>query len=113
MHPVPSLIQPPIKIENNKISPNFTFGQTNSRFYSPMANHLPPSPTQTKSSVSTDASSECLISPQLTEEATTLVDVETPTPVPQANVPQNGLLDILMSPDKCQVRTNWLYFSKF
>jgi nuclear receptor subfamily 2 group A len=103
MHPVPSLIQPPIKIENNKLSPNFTFSTANSRFYNPM-NHLPPSPTQTKSSVSTDASSECLISPQSTGDGGggRGVSVGTPTPLPP-NAQQSGLLEILMSPDKCQV----------
>ena len=99
----PQVIQP-VKMEQSKLGPPFEF-TSNTAFYKPTIEHLPPSPTTSKSSISVDSPSEGLISPQSTIDCGT--SVLSPTPIAASTMslpspPQNGLLDILMSSDKCQ-----------
>ncbi|XP_038112351.1 nuclear receptor subfamily 2 group E member 1 isoform X1 [Culex quinquefasciatus] len=105
--PMPSTILPPVKLEQTKFSSFEFLPSSNQRgFYKPME-QLPPSPTTSKSSISVDSPSESLTSPQ-----PSTVDcgssVLSPTPINASNLSlpsplsQNGVLDILMSSDKCQ-----------
>ncbi|XP_055597206.1 protein dissatisfaction-like isoform X2 [Uranotaenia lowii] len=129
-HPMPPTLLPPVKLEQNKfefpptgntqLPPNlfpqvklehaklssFDFSPSSHRIYKPL-DQLPPSPTNSKSSISIDSPSESLTSPQ-----PSTIDcgssVISPTPINASNpslpspLSQNGVLDILMSSDKCQ-----------
>ncbi|EAT43145.1 AAEL005381-PA, partial [Aedes aegypti] len=100
----PSLL-PSVKLEQNKMS-SFDFPPSSHRFYKPLE-QLPPSPTNSKSSISVDSPSEGLTSPQ-----PSTIDcgssVLSPTPINASNLSlpsplsQTGVLDIIMSSDKCQ-----------
>ncbi|KFB44869.1 hypothetical protein ZHAS_00012780 [Anopheles sinensis] len=67
---------------------------------------MPPSPTDSKSSISVDSPSESLTSPQSTVDGSSSVLSPTPINATSLSLPsplsQNGVLDILMSSDKCQ-----------
>uniref|UniRef100_A0A182JGE2 Uncharacterized protein n=1 Tax=Anopheles atroparvus TaxID=41427 RepID=A0A182JGE2_ANOAO len=67
---------------------------------------MPPSPTDSKSSISVDSPSESLTSPQSTVDGSSSVLSPTPINATSMSLPsplsQNGVLDILMSSDKCQ-----------
>ncbi|XP_065094784.1 protein dissatisfaction-like [Ochlerotatus camptorhynchus] len=94
-----------VKMEQTKLS-SFDFSPSSQRFYKPLE-QLPPSPTNSKSSISVDSPSESLTSPQ-----PSTVDcgssVLSPTPINASNLSlpsplsQTGVLDIIMSSDKCQ-----------
>uniref|UniRef100_A0A182RRF8 NR LBD domain-containing protein n=1 Tax=Anopheles funestus TaxID=62324 RepID=A0A182RRF8_ANOFN len=67
---------------------------------------MPPSPTDSKSSISVDSPSESLTSPHSTVDGSSSVLSPTPINATSLSLPsplsQNGVLDILMSTDKCQ-----------
>ncbi|XP_053672521.1 nuclear receptor subfamily 2 group E member 1 [Anopheles nili] len=96
----------PIKVEHGK----FEFAASGQvqhvyRALEPM----PPSPTDSKSSISVDSPSESLTSPHSTVDGSSSVLSPTPinaTTTTSLSLPsplsQNGVLDILMSTDKCQ-----------
>ncbi|XP_055711747.1 protein dissatisfaction isoform X2 [Phlebotomus papatasi] len=94
-----ALLQPTPKLDTAKMCPTYGDLASHGRasdFFSHI-NHLSPSPTHTiKSSPSIDpSSSEGLGSPQPAAETATVANR-------LASSAQNGLLDILMSSDKCQ-----------
>ncbi|XP_055638609.1 protein dissatisfaction isoform X2 [Toxorhynchites rutilus septentrionalis] len=101
---IPANLLHSVKLEQTKLAP-FDFSPSQ-RFYKPFE-QLPPSPTNSKSSISVDSPSESLTSPQ-----PSTVDcgssVLSPTPINASNLSlpsplsQTGVLDILMSSDKCQ-----------
>ncbi|XP_037047282.1 nuclear receptor subfamily 2 group E member 1 [Bradysia coprophila] len=107
-------ITPPQRLEHNKMSAFDFPNHTSDLNHYKSNHHLSPSPTQTiKSGSSIEPSSEGMSSPQL------IVDSETTSPMMVYNnhdvngngvkrhqslvgAQRNGLLDILMNPDKCQ-----------
>lgn len=109
-------INAPQRLEHNKMSAFDFPNHTNDMGHFKSNHHLSPSPTQTiKSGSSIEPSSEGMSSPQL------IVDSETTSPMMMYNnndvngngvkrhqnlvgAQRSGLLDILMNPDKCQVR---------
>ncbi|XP_062707343.1 protein dissatisfaction [Aedes albopictus] len=103
---LPPTLLPSVKLEQNKMS-SFDFSPSSHRFYAKPMEQLPPSPTNSKSSISVDSPSESLTSPQ-----PSTVDcgssVLSPTPINASNLSlpsplsQTGVLDIIMSSDKCQ-----------
>ncbi|XP_058056876.1 protein dissatisfaction [Anopheles bellator] len=100
----------PIKIEHPKLTggAGFEFGPQHHSHHHFYKSHepLPPSPTDSKSSISVDSPSESLTSPQSTVDGSS--SVLSPTPINATNLSlpsplsQNGVLDILMASDKCQ-----------
>lgn len=105
-----ALLQPTPKLDTAKMCPTYGDLASHGRasdFFSHI-NHLSPSPTHTiKSSPSIDpSSSEGLGSPQPAAETATVANR-------LASSAQNGLLDILMSSDKCQVLTSLFLFHYF
>ncbi|XP_058447116.1 protein dissatisfaction-like isoform X1 [Malaya genurostris] len=119
---MPSNLLHPVKMEQTRLA-SFDFSPSGQRFYKPLE-QLPPSPTNSKSSISVDSPSESMTSPQ-----PSTVDcgssVLSPTPINASNLSlpsplsQNGVLDILMGSDKCQeflqyqIHNNNLMFPNF
>uniref|UniRef100_A0A182NUZ5 NR LBD domain-containing protein n=1 Tax=Anopheles dirus TaxID=7168 RepID=A0A182NUZ5_9DIPT len=100
----------PIKIEHGKMANVGAFAEFTSaghvqHMYKSLE-PMPPSPTDSKSSISVDSPSESLTSPHSTVDGSSSVLSPTPINATSLSLPsplsQNGVLDILMSTDKCQ-----------
>ncbi|XP_041779894.1 nuclear receptor subfamily 2 group E member 1-like isoform X2 [Anopheles merus] len=100
----------PIKIEHGKMMTSvggFEFSAAGhvQHMYKSLE-PMPPSPTDSKSSISVDSPSESLTSPHSTVDGSSSVLSPTPINATSLSLPsplsQNGVLDILMSTDKCQ-----------
>ncbi|XP_035908556.1 nuclear receptor subfamily 2 group E member 1 isoform X1 [Anopheles stephensi] len=99
----------PIKIEHGKMASvgGFEFSPAGhmQHMYKSLE-PMPPSPTDSKSSISVDSPSESLTSPHSTVDGSSSVLSPTPINATSLSLPsplsQNGVLDILMSTDKCQ-----------
>ncbi|XP_053661578.1 protein dissatisfaction [Anopheles marshallii] len=99
----------PIKMEHGKMTSvggfEFTAAGHMQHMYKSLE-PMPPSPTDSKSSISVDSPSESLTSPHSTVDGSSSVLSPTPINATSLSLPsplsQNGVLDILMSTDKCQ-----------